>query len=456
MLIRRKGPGTTDSRSTDRYRRAILTSIASLLSRGVTVVTAIITVPLVLGYLGTERYGVWLTLSSLVTMLAVADLGVSRSLINHFSRAMGKNDYEEATGLVASAFFSLTGLAIFLVLVFGFAFPLVPWNNLLNVTSPMARAEVEPSILVLFACWIIDWITRLFLRVNEGRQAGYVNNLWEVVGRCFTLGAILHIIDSGVGLPGLVLVLAGVPLLANIANVAYLLNTNRWLIPRPAKYVPALARRILRTGVGFLGLDISYLVIFNGTLLIISNVLGASAVPEFGVPARAFAVINMMTALLVNPLWPAFAEAAARGEYAWIRKAFRRSLVLTICVGLVPTLILIFAGREIFYAWVGDSVVPKMGLLVVLGLWNMVFIIGNTVGVFLNGMGAVRVSATTQVCDAICVVPAQFYVLSQYGIIGAVSALVVCDLVFRTAPRLYYCRVLLKRKTSIASGVCIL
>lgn len=444
--------GRTDdgptARSRERYRRAALSSVSSALSRAVTVVTSLITVPLVLGYLGAERYGMWLTLSSMITFLAMADLGVSRGLINHFAGALGKDDLDEASRLVTSAFFSLAGLGIVLTLVFVAAFPWVPWVRLFQVTGALAQSETKPAIIALFACWLFDWIARIFLRVNDGRQAGYINNIWEIAGRVATLGAIVLAIRRHSGLPTLVAVLAGTPFLANLANAVLMMHSNRWLIPDPRKFVPRLARRILKTGVGFLGLDLSFLVIVNGSYLLISYQLGAAAVAEFGVPARAFAIISMAAALIANPLWPAIAEASARGEIDWVKRAIGRFMALTLGAALVPTLVLTLAGREIIQAWVGDAVAPAPSLLAVLGLWSIVFIMGNTVGVFLNGMGAVRFCAMTQMLEAACIVPAQIVLLPRYGICGAVWALAVGDLLLRTAPRLFYCRMLLRAKSS--------
>src|ERR1700685_3295376 len=66
---------TADGRSQDRYRRAFRTTIVSALSKIVTVLTSLISVPLTLHYLGVERYGLWMTISSLIACLSFADLG---------------------------------------------------------------------------------------------------------------------------------------------------------------------------------------------------------------------------------------------------------------------------------------------------------------------------------------------------------------------------------------------
>ncbi len=81
---------TEQGRSRERYRRAALTTFASVTAKAVTVLTALITVRLTVRYLGTERYGLWMTITSVVAMMAFADLGIGNGLLNCISEAHGK------------------------------------------------------------------------------------------------------------------------------------------------------------------------------------------------------------------------------------------------------------------------------------------------------------------------------------------------------------------------------
>ncbi len=45
-----------------------------------------------LPYLGEERFGVWMTVSSFATMLVVLDLGIGNALTNHAAHAAAKDN----------------------------------------------------------------------------------------------------------------------------------------------------------------------------------------------------------------------------------------------------------------------------------------------------------------------------------------------------------------------------
>ena len=407
-----------------------------------------VSVPLVLHTVGPERYGVWLSISSLVAFLWVADFGVSRGLVTVFASALGQNDRERASAIVSSAFFTLGGLGLGVGLLLLAVFWFVPWCKLLNVTTPLAQAEVPLTIGIVLVCWLAEWIGRIVPRIQEGMQAGYWNHIWSAAARLLSLAALVVAARSSAGLPLLALALAGVPTLGNLLNAAVLLRTNPELLPRWSRFRRDLSGEVLRGGLGFLGLDLSYVVIFNGCYLVVANVLGPAAVAEFGVPARAFAVVNMLVSVLVVPLWPAYAESLARGDFDWIRKAFGRSMWLTLAASVLPSAVLVLFGRQLVALWVGDAVKPTALLLVSFGAWNIVTALGNATGVFLNGTGAVRSSAVTQITAAIVVVPLELLVAPRLGLVGVLWVMTVTDLCFRIAMRLALIRGILRRSPS--------
>ena len=96
-------------RSRDRAQRVAFTFLASLGARVITVLTNLVMVPLLVSYLGEERYGVWLTLNSFVAYLAFADLGLGNGLLNAVSEAHAHDDKELARQILARFGFRVAG-----------------------------------------------------------------------------------------------------------------------------------------------------------------------------------------------------------------------------------------------------------------------------------------------------------------------------------------------------------
>jgi hypothetical protein len=75
-------------RGRERYRRAGITASTSFLSKALTIIISFASVPLTVHYLGAERYGVWLVISSLLTWMSLTDFGLAgNGLVNLPNRA---------------------------------------------------------------------------------------------------------------------------------------------------------------------------------------------------------------------------------------------------------------------------------------------------------------------------------------------------------------------------------
>ena len=66
-------------RAAQRTRRAMASTLSSAGAKLTTVAISFATIPVTSNYLGTEQFGVWMTLSSLSAFFAVAELGVGPS-----------------------------------------------------------------------------------------------------------------------------------------------------------------------------------------------------------------------------------------------------------------------------------------------------------------------------------------------------------------------------------------
>jgi len=90
----------------------------SLIIRGGSAVVGFIMVPLILNFLGSEQYGVWMTLWTIIAWFGVLDLGFGNGLRNNFTIAKANNDDREVKTFVSSAYIGVILLSLILVFVF--------------------------------------------------------------------------------------------------------------------------------------------------------------------------------------------------------------------------------------------------------------------------------------------------------------------------------------------------
>ncbi|MBL7937415.1 MAG: hypothetical protein JNM51_16535, partial [Bacteroidia bacterium] len=66
--------------------------LASVLIKGISVVTSFVLVPLTIHYLNPINYGIWLTLYSVISWFGLLDIGLGNGLRNKFAEAIANND----------------------------------------------------------------------------------------------------------------------------------------------------------------------------------------------------------------------------------------------------------------------------------------------------------------------------------------------------------------------------
>lgn len=375
---------TLEGRSKERYRRVALTGIMSLVAKGVSVLTGLISVPLTLNYLGKERFGLWATISSIEILLVFADFGLGNGLLNAISEADGRNDEGNARQAVTSIFFILSGIAALILILFGIIYPFIPWPRVFNVVTPFAIRESGPAMAVFMFCFALNLPFGIVQRVQTGYQQGFVNNLWQMAGSIFSLIGVLIVIHFKLGLPWLVMAFCGISTLVTIINwVVQFGLIRKWLWPHWLDFQWSTGRNIAGKGVIFLGLTLFSLLGTSTDNIIVAQILGASAVATLAVMARLFLVAHLAENIF-NPLWPAFGEALERGDIIWVQRAFKRSLFLSLGLGASVGLFMIFISRPVIAIWVGRDMLPSMSLVYSFAVWGLLASVSSVLVSLLN------------------------------------------------------------------------
>jgi O-antigen/teichoic acid export membrane protein len=430
---------TPEGRSRERLRRVALTALVSAFGQGISMLTLLISIPLTLNYLGAERYGLWITISSLITVLGFADLGMGNGLLNAIAEANGRNDHKAVESYVSSAFYILTGIALFFGVIWLMVYPHVSWIWLFNVTTPRAMAEAGPAVSIFIWCMLINLPIGLVQKIYDGFQEGYINGLWRVGSSLLGLVSLLLAIYLQADLPFLVLAMAGSPVLILFLNAALLFGRQRpWLQPRWRMLNQTATTRILKNGSLFFILQLAVAIGFQSDNLVIARFLGASQVPQYAVPMRLFMLIPALLNFVIGPLWPAYGEAIARRDVAWALKIFKRSLLLSFGISLLPSLFLMIFGGRIIQLWVGPSIQPDFVLLVGLGLWVMLLSLGGPISMLLNGANVIGFQIVCAALMAVGNLAFSIFLVQRIGVPGPVFGSLTSWLVFSLLPSAFY------------------
>jgi len=372
----------------ERYQRIIHSTAAAAVARGVNLIVSFISVPLAVGYLGRDRYGVWITISSLLIFLSFSDFGLGSSLVNSLSGAYGREDRAQAQRLVASAFWLLAIIAVVLWIPFAAGHHWIAAQLFSGSENSAVLAEASSAVFAALTIFFLNFPLNLYNQVLTAYQQRTIVNVCAIITSVGNLLAIIAVITFKGGLVWLVLSYSGCGFLVSVITSLWLyLYAKPWLKPSLASADSGLMRSLFGTGWKFLVTSLFWIINLQTDNLIISHFLGPGEVTPYSIAYRLLSYAVIFQSFAVVALWPAYTEAKARGDVAWIQRAFRANLIFSFVSSLPLLIIFTVFGQTIVRWWAGEAAVPHFSLLVWMAIWNLMLATVSVGTTLLNAFG---------------------------------------------------------------------
>ncbi len=391
----------------------------------VTILTSFLAVPLSLEYLGQEAFGLWATITSFVGMLAFADMGVGSGVMNAIAAGYGQNNWAAVRSALVNGFLVLVITATLGLMVFLLAYPLLSWEKILGLSDgPLAEAA-GISMLVLAVLFAISIPTAVIQRLQFGIQQGYLNGLTQAAGGVLSLGMIFLAIRWNLGLEGMVGVYLLAPLIAAWISAAYMLNTQKQLMPGLNDIDSRQMASLLKAGMQFFMIHLAWAIGFATDNLIIAHMVGLDAVASYTVHQKLFSPLPLLAGFAMTPLWAAYAEAIARGDVRWVRRIFSIGTIAFFLSSTIAAICLYLLAEPLLQFWLHGKISVDKDLSLVYAVWIVVDITGKGVAMFLNGVGEIKSQMLIVAIFVPLVLVLKVYFAHRFGAVGVPAALVV-------------------------------
>ena len=123
----------------------------SLVLKCISILVSLQVVPLTIGYVNPTKYGIWLTLSSIIAWLSYFDLGFAHGFRNRFAEAKAKGDMKLAKEYVSTTYAVLFLLFSVILLITLVVNNYLDWSRILNI-DPVYKDELS-LVFGLLACF---------------------------------------------------------------------------------------------------------------------------------------------------------------------------------------------------------------------------------------------------------------------------------------------------------------
>ena len=413
-------------RGRERYRKASITASASLIQKALTIVISFASVPLTVHYLGAERYGVWLTISSVLIWMSMTDFGLAgNALINVLSEANGKDDRLEAQRYTSSAIWALTVIAGILAIALMASFRFIPWDSIFKVTT-MSSHELATACALALAFFILSLPLSVQYSIYTAYQDGFLSNVWGITSNICSLLALIIVSRFHGGLPQLVLALFGIRTILGCLNLCYMFFKHyRWLMPVPSAVHWYCVRRLFKLGMKYMVTQLGSLGIYQSQPMIITQILGPTKVIVFVLAQKVITFPLDLVYMLTAPFVPAFGEAKARNDWQWIKRAYRNATLASVVIGLPVMLVITVMAKPLIRVWAGPAAVPDTSLIFWLSAYNLFGLVIMVTGQLLIGLERVNALAVSLVLCALVTIGLGIGFGRGIGLSGVAMAMAV-------------------------------
>jgi O-antigen/teichoic acid export membrane protein len=404
-----------------RAKRHILYSFGL---KSISILIGLIYVPLLLDYLDNERYGIWLTLSSILGWFEFFNIGLGNGLRNKFTEAVALGKHELARIYVSTTYAILTLIFIVVLFLFNLINPFLNWTAILNTTIVPER-ELSLLALVVFSFFILRFIFKLIGIILLADQRPAVNDAFIPIGNIIILILLFILIKTTKEGSLLVLgfILSVIPVLILIIMTFVLFNG------RYAKYKPSIKyinfkyfNDLMKLGRRFFLIQVSSVVLFATSNIIITQFLGPEDVTVYNIAYKYFSIPIMIYAIVMTPIWSAVTDAYTKNDTPWLKNTLKK-LNLFSTVFIVGILFMLLCSEFVYKMWIGDRVSVPFILSAMMALFAIINVVLSPYTQFINGFGKLLITTTIVILQTIFFIPlAILLIKTDIGVAGVMLA----------------------------------
>ena len=402
-----------------RFRNASLTSFLSIVATAVRFTVSIVSVPLVISYLGASQYGLIVTIGGMAAWLSFIDGGIGLSLKNALIHECSQKGRENVLSeLFSTAFIFVLLFSIFAGVVLTITLHFLPLEKILNLDS------LSNNQMVIYFLYATIWLMLLniplgLLRVAYAAiQKEFLFIPWTIVASLLGLGLTVYSIRSNFGLlwVGISSIFA-----ANVALIAGML----WTQISGGKFRISICmvnlahlKSLLKPGAGFLIIQIATIFIFQSDIFIVNYFLGHEYAAEYSIHLQLLLYAQTAVGMITGPYWSALGDAGHKNEITWFKQTLFKLTLLSASMMIIFGCIINLLGKNIVAYWSHGKIIWNAPLGLVITVFITVTTTAAVYGMALGALNVVRGPAKLALIQAFVNIILCVIFVQRLGILG--------------------------------------
>jgi O-antigen/teichoic acid export membrane protein len=399
----------------------------SLIIKAIAMLITFLKVPILLTYLDPERYGVWLTIMSILIWTQQFDLGLGAGLRYKLAEAFTQQDHNKAKLLVSTCYISMTVIMTLSFIVVSPLLYMIDWSDFLNVDS-IDNSELSKIILITYFTLIFQFILNLIVVILNADQRSAMGSVFLPISNLLSLFSILVILEFSSNSLLYACIAMSLPyvLTLTIATI-YLFSTKyKYIRPNIQFFRFSYIKDVYSIGIkNFVG-QLSSVVVFGTSNLLISKIIEPEAVTEYNTALTFFNITIVFFTMVLVPSISATTDAYIRGDYDWIKRNMKKINKFAALFSLFSFIMLLLSDF-VFEIWTGGKVQVSYELSVSLFIYTVLNVFVSSYNMFLVGVGKLYINMLISIFKMLAFIPFAIASLNEFGVIGIVISIIVIN-----------------------------
>lgn len=398
-------------------------SILNLGSEIWTVAVLIFAMPIVLGKLGKDAFGLFSLAWVVLDYLAILDIGVSRATTKFVSECLAKGDRKSIAEL------SRTALTVNMLLgVLGGSLVLVSarllTDKVFSIPIELRRDALIAFYGLAFAVPVLLVQAALRAVLSSYQRFGWISFVnSSAVTAQWGLACLLA--ARGVRVSVIILAAVLVRTLATLLYAAVLLRTDRQLVSVSTIRLPA-TRRLLRYG-GWVSVSqiIAPVLIYLDRILV-ASLISIGTMTIYVIPYEIVTRLRVIPGSLVTTLFPSLSERSGIEKDTILPTIYSTALRYLILLVMPCFLAVTLLSRDILSFWVGAEYASRGAVVLqIIGVSALLNALAFVPYAALQALGRPDVPAKLHLVEVPLYVALSFALIPRWGIAGASIAVAI-------------------------------
>jgi O-antigen/teichoic acid export membrane protein len=382
-------------------------------------VTALISVPLLLHAIGDARFGILSIAWMLIGYFGLFDFGIGRAMTHGVSQRVAHDATAEIADLIWTGLSALAIVGVLAALALALASRWLVFS-FMNI-QPTLRSEAAHAVLILAAAVPFVIVSAGLRGILEAMQEFKAINLVMMPLGVLLFAAPVLAIQFSAALPAIMLSL----LLVRLCTFVVLLT----LCARRVHgfHRVEISRATLRDLLGFGGwMTVSNVVspiMVNMDRVFVGSLVSVSAVTYYVTPFEMVSKLLILPGSIANACFPEFSRLHKTGSAESTRRYLSRTVGLLLVVLVPAALLAALLAHDVLRWWISESLADRSaGIFRILAVGVVINGLAYVPFAFVQGIGRSDVTAKFHMLELALYLPTLYLMIRGFGLRGVALA----------------------------------